>query len=100
MAVMAQIGAHMEEIVHFAGVRMRVIGSGNLDLEFLGLDDDPTQNLAAIAMSASTGREPTRLANFISQRGRLKISTDVIDEHFKINRVILFIKPIWSQYPG
>ena len=98
--VQGQIGAHMEEIVHFAGVRLRVTGSGNLDLQFLSLDSVDTQTLAAISMSSTNAREPTRLANFISQRGQLKISTNVINETFKINRVILFVKPIWSQYPG
>jgi hypothetical protein len=98
--VQSQIGAHMEEIVHFAGVRLRVTGSGNLDLEFLSLDNVNSQTLAALPMSATTAREPTRLANFISQRAQLKISTNVIDETFKINRIILFAKPIWSQFPG
>ena len=100
MPVNAQVGAHAEEIVHFGAVRLRVTGSGNLDLQFRSLDDIDTQTLAPIVMSATTAREPVRLANFISQRGMLKISTDVINETFRINRIILFVKPIWSEYPG
>ncbi len=100
MPVNAQLGSRSEEIVHFAGVRLRVTGSGNLDLQFLSLDSVDTQTLAAIPMSSTNAREPTRLANFISQRGQLKISTNVIDEVFKINRIVLFVKPIWSQFPG
>ena len=100
MPVASNIGSRREEIVHFTGVRLRVTGSGNLDLEFKSLDDETTQTLAPIVMQTTTGREPTRLANFISQRGQLKISTNVINETFKINRILLFVKPLWSQYPG
>lgn len=97
---MDQIGSKREEIIHFAGVRMRVTGSGNLDLQFLSLDNVDTQTLAPIVMATTNAREPTRLANFISQRGMLKISTNAINESFKINRILLFVKPIWSSFPG
>lgn len=100
MPVNASVGSHSEEILHFAGVRMRVTGAGNLDLHFASLDNIDVQTLAPLVMSATTAREPTRLANFISQRGSLRVGTDVIDETFRINRIIVFAKPIWSQYPG
>jgi len=100
MPVAPSLGLKAEEIVHFAGIRIRVTGSGNLDLTFQSLDFIDLSVLAPLAMSTATAREPTRLANFISQRGFLKISTDAINETFRINRVILFAKPIWSQFPG
>jgi hypothetical protein len=100
MPVNAQVGSHAEEIVHFGAVRLRVTGVGNLDMEFLSLDSVDTQTLAPLAMQTTTGREPVRLANFISQRGMLKLSTNAISESFRINRIILFVKPIWSEYPG
>lgn len=100
MPVNAGIGSHAEEILHFAGVRIRVTGSGNLDMQFLSLDDVDSQVLTPLVMSNITAREPTRLSNFISQRGALKISTNVINETFKINRIIVFVKPLWSQFPG
>ena len=100
MPVAPSIGSHQEEVIHFAGVRIRVVGTGNLDLEFLSLDNVDTQTLVPLVMSNTTAREPTRLSNFISQRGMLKISTDSINDYFEINRIILFAKPIWSQFPG
>lgn len=100
MPVNASVGAHSEEVLHFAGVRLRVTGIGNLDLVFASLDTIDTQTLSPIVMANSTAREPTRLANFISQRGMLRVGTNVIDEVFRINRIIVFAKPIWSQYPG
>ena len=100
MPVPSSIGSRQEDIVHFGGVRLRVTGSGNLDMTFKSLDDVDTQTLVPIIMSSTSAREPTRLANFISQRGRLQISTNAIDETFRINRVIVFAKPIWTQFPG
>lgn len=79
---------------------MRVTGSGNLRMTFFSLDDEHSNVLAPIAMQATTGREPTRLANFISQRGMLEIKVTAIDEKFTINRIVIFEKPMWSQYPG
>ena len=100
MPVSAQLGSHQEEIVHYGGVRLRVTGSGNLDMQFLSLDDVDTQSLVPLAMSTTNAREPTRLANFISQRAMLKISSDVINEHFRISRIIIFAKPLWANFPG
>lgn len=100
MPVNPVLGARWEEIVHFAGVRLRVTGSGNLDLTFFSLDNVDSQVLAPLVMSNTSAREPTRLANFISQRGMLKIGSDQIDEVFRVNRVILFVKPLWTSFPG
>jgi len=100
MPVAAQLGSKQEEILHYGGVRMRVTGSGFLDMSFLSLDEVEVKALVPFTMSATTAREPTRLANFISQRAMLKISTDTINESFKVNRIIIFAKPLWSNFPG
>jgi len=100
MPVNEAIGSHLEEILHFGGIRLRVTGAGNLQLRLLSLDNTTINSLAPITMSSITNREPTRLANFITQRGALTIFTTELNEQFNINRVILFLKPIWTQYPG
>jgi len=100
MPVAESLGSNSEEILHFNGVRLRLTGTGNLDLQFLSLDNAYSQTLAPIVMSTAPGREPTRLANFIGQRGSLRISTDQIDETFRINKIVIFAKPLWTQYPG
>jgi len=100
MPVNESIGSHSEEILHFTGIRLRIVGHGNLNLQFLSLDSAESQTLAPITLPPITAREPTRLANFVSQRGSLKIFTDQLDEEFRINRIILFVKPLWTQFPG
>lgn len=93
-------GSSGENINHVAAVRMRVTGTGNLLMELFPLDDTYSQVLNPFVLSEATNIQPTMLANFIEQRYALKISTDVIDEFFKINRIIFFVKEQWSEYPG
>jgi hypothetical protein len=85
---------------HVVAVRLRVVGAGNLLLSLTDYDDVQTQNLATVAMVASTRIEPTRLANFQSQRIRLIGQTTEIDERFDIHRILIFAKPIAVEYPG
>lgn len=78
---------------------MRVQGSGNLDMAFSDLDDIQIQTLQPFVMSNATRIEPTRLANFQSQRIRFTVSTDAINEVFQIHRIIIFAKPVAVEYP-
>ncbi len=89
-----------ENITHFGGVRMRVNGSGNLRMKFQSLDNIKQLDLVPFIMSGTTDKEPFRLANFVSQRGKLKVSTTAINETFKINRIIIYVKPIYTSFPG
>lgn len=88
-----------EDLLHFGSVKLRITGSGNVDMQLIGLDDVLTQTLYPLPISEVSGREPVRLANLVGQRMRLKISTDEIDEWINVNRIILYVKPIYSSYP-
>ena len=85
---------------HVVSVRLRVVGSGNLQLSLADLDDIQVQNLVPIPMQAATRFEPLRLANLQSQRIRLVGKTTEIDETFTIQRIILFGKPVAQEYPA
>jgi hypothetical protein len=85
---------------HVVGVRMRVIGIGNLDLELTDLDDIQTEVLVPLPMTLTTRIEPLRLANFQSQRIRLVGRTNVMGEKFQIQRILLFAKPVAQEYPA
>lgn len=96
----AREGSSGENISHFTAVRLRVVGSGNLNMTLYSLDDVNSQVLAPLAMSATTNIQPTRLANFNEQRAALWLGTTEKDEYFRINRIILFSKEIFTSYPG
>jgi hypothetical protein len=89
-----------ESEYHIVAVRMRVVGEGDLDLTLASLDNVKTLNLVSLPMTPTTRIEPTRLANFQSQRTRLEGSTSEIDEWFLISRIIIFAKPVAVEYPG
>ena len=87
-------------IIHFGAVRIRAVGAGNLDLEFQGYNNILTETLVPIAMSSTDSKEKTRLANFVSEYGKLKGSTNAINEVMRINSIIVFVKEIYSDYPA
>ena len=89
-----------EAVLHFAAIRIRVIGQGNLQLTLKGLDANPTANLPSIVMQMGPGREPQMLCNFINQRVQLRVFVTNLDENFKINRIVLYGKPIYTSYAG
>jgi hypothetical protein len=85
---------------HVVGVRMRVTGSGNMDLALADLDDIQVQQLVPIVMAAATRIEPFRLANLQSQRIRLVGEVTEINEWFQIQRILLYGKPVAQEYPA
>lgn len=93
-------GSSGELINHFNMVRMRVTGTGNLRLTLFSLNDVKWQSLPDIVMSETTDIQPRKLANFKTQRASLQIGTVNINEYFRINRIIIYSKPIYSEYPG
>ena len=85
---------------HVVSIRMRVTGSGNMDLALTDYDDIQTQTLVPITMAATTRIEPLRLANFQSQRIRLVGNVSEINEWFQIQRILIFAKPVAQEYPA
>jgi hypothetical protein len=89
-----------DNIVHYTSVRMRITGSGNLDMTMYSQDDVYSSVLVPFAMSALTNIRPTRLMNFQHQRAYLKGSTNVKSEWFKINKIVIYAKEVFVEYPS
>lgn len=89
-----------EQILHFGAITYRLNGTGFFRQELQSLDNVVVSTLVPLTMATLTSREPTRLCNFTQQRAKLKMFTNAIDEYMKVNRIIYFVKPIYSQYPG
>lgn len=96
----ASINEAGEDLMHFTGIRIRVNGNGNLIPTFQSLDDVDSVTLTPFIINSTTAREPFKLANFISQRAFLRLETQQINEIFRINRVIVYAKPQYSQFVG
>lgn len=94
-----------EGINHFNGVRLRVLGEGELQLKFLSMPDingvQLEQDLIPLDMdSIIKGREPFKKVNFKQQRAQVMFYTRDINEYLKINRMVIFSKQIYANYPG
>lgn len=93
-------GSSGEMVSHYAAVRVRVNGTGALQMKVSSLDDIRTKNLVAFAMTPTARYSPTRLVNFMEQRASFEFKTTEMDEKFRINRIIVFSKAIFTSYPG
>jgi len=100
MTASAGFSSTQDNIVHYASVRMRIIGSGQLDMRMISQDEVYTQALLPFTMSAATNIRPTRLMNFQHQRAHLECKTDVIGEWFKINKIVIYAKEVFVDYPS
>lgn len=89
-----------ESISHFAAIRVRVNGTGNLKMSVYSLDDIKSKTLVPFVMTPLTRIIPTRLVNFMEQRAAFELMTTEIDEYFRINRIIIFSKETFTSYPG
>ncbi len=90
----------MSNIGHWTGVRLRVIGAGNLLMELNSLDAAETETMAPLAMSLTSGREGFRLANMTTFRASLRIETTEINEYFKVGGIVIFVKKVASEFPA
>ena len=90
----------MESINHYNAVRLRVTGSGSLQMFLRSFDNTISETLTSLTMAATTNREPTQLANFIDQRAQLELKTTEINETFTVSKIIVFLKPFATEFPG
>ena len=93
-----------ESINHFNGVRLRVIGSGDLQVGVYapyGDDQDLlVETIPVYTMSTVTNQQPALLMNTRQQRASLEIKVTEINEWFQINRIVVFAKPLWTSFVG
>jgi len=93
-------GSSGESISHFAAIRVRVNGTGNLKLAVYSLDDVKSKTLVPLAMQPKARIIPTRLVNFMEQRASFELKTTDFGEEFRINRIVIFTKETYTSYPG
>jgi hypothetical protein len=93
-------GSSGESISHFAAIRVRVNGTGVLKMTTYSLDDVKSKTLVPFIMATKARIIPTRLVNFTEQRASFEIKTTDFDEEFKINRIVIFTKEVYTSYPG
>lgn len=91
-----------ESISHFAAIRIRLNGSdgGQLRMRVWSLDDVRWKDLVPFTMAWKARIIPTRIVNFTEQRASFELKTTGINERFRINRIVIFSKEVFTSYPG
>lgn len=89
-----------ENISHFAAIRIRVNGTGELKMKVYSLDNVREKTLVPFQMNLLNRIIPTRIVNFMEQRATFELKTTEIDQHFRINRIVIFTKEVFTSYPG
>lgn len=90
----------IENIVHFTGFRLRVTGAGILVPTVYSLNDILFEILTSISLITTTDRELMRLMNFQTQRMSLELKTTDINNVFQVNKLILFAKEVFAEFPS
>lgn len=85
---------------HFAGVRLRVEGAGNLQLRLISPSEVRQNVLVPLIMQSPTDETKIKLANFKAERTQLEFKTTEIDEIFSISRILIYYKPVSDGNPG
>lgn len=87
-------------ILHFGAIRLRVVGVGTLRPSFRGFHDTITDTLVPLTLSTTNARKMDRLSNYQGQSGKLKLETTALNEYMRVNDITIYVKELWSQYPG
>lgn len=90
-------------ILHFGSFRLRINGDGlaTQTLTFTIINEDELRSVVLspyVLPVILLGKEPTILAGFLSQNAMVKMAT-VADGYFNLNRLAVYIKPIYSELP-
>lgn len=88
-----------EKIWHFGGLRLRIKGSGVLDLFVYGEDSAQTLQPASLVLSSAPGRALFRGFNFTNEKASVKVGVDGVGEYFTLTKFILYSKIEWEHRP-
>jgi len=93
-------GSGGEGIHHFSTVRLRATGQGSLKMVVHSLDFMRFKTLTPLPLVDRTRIQPNRLVNFVEQRACFEFQVTELDEYFRINRIVVYMKEIYTSHPG
>jgi hypothetical protein len=83
----------------FGIVRLKAEGVGTLQVSVWGEDRLSYQDLNPVTLQAIPGKEYTNLSNYINERAAVKVQSNLADNWFRINRIVLFSRFYAAQRP-
>lgn len=88
-----------ELLTHVNGIRLRATGVGSLKSTLYSYQQVRSNLLSDLTLAITTDTQPTKLANFKSQRIQLELRTVNINEYFEISKIIILAKQVGTSYP-
>lgn len=85
---------------HFAGIELRIVGAGSLQLSLRGEDATSVVNLNGLTLASAPGREYFRHSNYNNEKCSIKLRTSGATEWFNLKHLKLFTRPIWATRPS
>ena len=93
-------GSGGENIHHFSTIRIRASGVGTMRLAVHALNLTNHKILIPMILESNPRIQPNRLVNFVEQRASFQLAVLGMDEHVRINRIIVYMKEIYTSHPG
>lgn len=94
------IGSPDVAVTLFGALGLRVSGTGILDIEISGLDDNNTLRPPSLSLVANPGKILIREVNFQNHVASFKFWTDSAGEKFKVTRITIYHAPYWAEEPA
>lgn len=86
-------------INHFAGIRLRISGSGTLAITLSGEDEVDTGTGASVVLSSAPGGEIEVPLNFKNEKMSVKLRLTTFGSYFILNKLEVLAKPLWQSRP-
>lgn len=84
---------------HFAGIKLRVSGSGTLTVTLYGEDNSNNTSGPSVTLAATPGLEPDVLINFINEKMKVRFRVTSAGNYFTLSKVTIYSKPLWMRRP-
>ncbi len=94
-------GSSGDNVSHFAALRIRATGNGSaLEMKVFSLDNVRSKPLVYLPLSTTNHIFQTRLVNFMEQRASFEFKTQNFGEKFRIRRITVYMKEVFTSRPG
>jgi hypothetical protein len=93
------VGTPEADVSHYAGTRMGISGQGTVKQVLQSVDYIHTLQFGNNILRTSNNRSPFSLANFVDQHASVRIYMDQLDDFMRVDQLIIFIKPVFTDYP-
>lgn len=96
----ALIGENSESVInHYAAIRVRVVGSGTLEVRLYGMDLTANLQTPSIILETAPGTEKTQTFLFEASRALVDLRIASINDWFYWNKITLYANALWNDLP-